>query len=305
MTNVEDTFRKGNDASYETSHFKRTNNRAYTTQPYTHAGINEVPSGIPTGDSFGNANQGENIFGNEETSSEFNIIQYDQPSKISTGKQNKSSQEINGFLNDFHISLVTPCGDENINFTSPLDPAPLIFNGGDLLTENIINLIKRHISRKGTFTSKLIFHSARDGDNTKKFHKILGKTKPTLTLIKNEYDEVFGGYTTQDWDTSNKEIFYSDDYEEYSTDENAFIFTEKNVFEIDEDKKERAVNLSQHYGPSFGQDIIIVDNFLTKKKNEIRFNNTYINPEVENVTLNRRETYFKVKQLEVYEIILT
>ena len=105
-------------------------------------------------------------------------------------------------------------------------------------------------------TSKMLYKATLDGFTSKSFHeKSDGKTN-TVTIIKNNLDYVFGGFTSKVWTT---ELNYGWIY-----DPDAFIFSVRRKGTANNEKfkvndPEHSV-LSHHlYGPSFGHDILIID----------------------------------------------
>ena len=50
---------------------------------------------------------------------------------------------------------------------------------------------------------RCVYRASRDGWKGRDFHKKCGQIKPTVTLIKVS-DYLFGGYTDQDWASSNQ-----------------------------------------------------------------------------------------------------
>lgn len=61
----------------------------------------------------------------------------------------------------------------------------------------------------------MIYRGSKDGFKSSVFHKLCDGKYPTLTLIKSEFDKVFGGFTITPWSSSPKFI----------ADDKAFIFS--------------------------------------------------------------------------------
>ena len=66
-------------------------------------------------------------------------------------------------------------------------------------------------------TLKRIFSGKQDGFKTKKWHNICDKISPTITILKDDGDYIFGGYTTAEWTQKNENWGYK-------TDKKAFLF---------------------------------------------------------------------------------
>lgn len=77
-------------------------------------------------------------------------------------------------------------------------------------TKDLICLINMPISTKWT----LIYWASRDGFGANDFHYYCDNKPNTLTIIKAENGDVFGGFTEAEWDTSGK----------FKKDRNAFLF---------------------------------------------------------------------------------
>lgn len=66
-------------------------------------------------------------------------------------------------------------------------------------------------------TSSLLYRGSRDGFNAFSFHSKCDGIRNTITIVKNNLNYVFGGYTNSTWSSSNPP--------KYMYDANAFIFT--------------------------------------------------------------------------------
>ena len=112
-----------------------------------------------------------------------------------------------------------------------------------------------------------------------------------MILIETPEGKKFGGFTTQSWDGDiNKQ------------DENAFIFSLDKLKIYDVITNQNAISCKPNFGPIFcGYQIFIYDNFF--KNGGITGNaNKNFNTE-KNFELNDGNVIFKVKELEVFEII--
>ena len=96
---------------------------------------------------------------------------------------------------------------------------------------------------------ELIFRGTRDGMTSSVFHNKCDNKGESITLIKNEKGNIFGGYASISWTSPSS-------YKYYSAPE-SFIFTFSNIYNTEptkfpskNDKKE--VCYDSGYGPCFG-----------------------------------------------------
>ena len=98
-------------------------------------------------------------------------------------------------------------------------------------------------SSRGT----LLYRASRDGFTAQAFHSKCDGKGPTVTIIKNNFNDVFGGFTNANWNSSGSHI----------TDAKAFIFSLRRNGETKIEKfmvrnAEYALYGHRSYGPSFG-----------------------------------------------------
>jgi hypothetical protein len=101
----------------------------------------------------------------------------------------------------------------------------------------------------------LLYRGSRDGFTGEAFHAKCDDKAKTVSIIKNNLNYVFGGYTSAKW-TSN---------DEFITDRNAFIFSlrKKGVSNNQKFKIknfELAIYGDSNYGPTFGENDIDIKN---------------------------------------------
>ena len=124
-----------------------------------------------------------------------------------------------------------------------------LFNDSLVLDENEqINLIGITNSKE----SELIYRATRDGFGSVQFHAKCDDKAKTVSIIKNNLNYVFGGYTSEKW-TSN---------DEFITDKNAFIFSLRKKGDSNNQKfkiknVEFAIYGDSNYGPTFGENVRI------------------------------------------------
>ena len=94
---------------------------------------------------------------------------------------------------------------------------------------------------------------------------------PTITLIQNDKDNIFGGYASISWE--NQDI--------WANAPNSFIFTLKNIYNIKPTKFLNKNNGAQignysYHGPNFGfTDIYFCNDFKIGHNSYSKFPNTY------------------------------
>jgi hypothetical protein len=151
----------------------------------------------------------------------------------------------------------------------------------------------------------LLWRGSRDGFGRADFHGRCDGRGNTLTIILDSSGFVFGGFTPQPWDSSNK--WKSDDSLK------SFIFSLKNPhnvqprkFALKSDQKHRAIYCGSGYGPIFGE---ANDIGVTDKCNESGqsfsggFGDTYTNDTgLSGRTFFTGSPNFTVAEIEVFEI---
>ena len=165
-------------------------------------------------------------------------------------------------------------------------------------TSEEFNLIKNKLlsQRKNkickTINYKLLYQATKDSDKAQIFHQKCDNKKNSMILIETTEGKKFGGFTTQSWDgDTNKQ------------DKNAFIFSLDKLKIYDIITNQNAISCKPNFGPIFcGYQIFIYDNFFNKGGIITGNANKNFNTE-KNFELNDGNVIFKVKELEVFEII--
>ena len=116
---------------------------------------------------------------------------------------------------------------------------------GNISKSNIINDIEWtqlliRLKKEFNFNVKLykIFEAKINGFSSYNFHKICDNKGPTICIIKNEYNYIFGGYTSKSWKSPTTK--------EYCRDDKAFLFGIKPKLFISKIKKEYINNAIEH-----------------------------------------------------------
>lgn len=112
----------------------------------------------------------------------------------------------------------------------------------------IIEAIKNRLN-KSIISFKKIYQASKDGGEPSIFHLKCDKISNTLVLIKSRNNNRFGGFTSNYWESTNKE--------EFKDDKNAFVFSldEKKIYSYKNDGK--AIRCYIQYGPCFGYGPLI------------------------------------------------
>ena len=112
----------------------------------------------------------------------------------------------------------------------------------------IVEAIKNRLN-KSIISFKKIYQASKDGGEPSIFHSKCDKVSNTLVLIKSRNNNRFGGFTSNYWESTNKE--------EFKDDKNAFVFSldEKKIYSYKNDGK--AIRCYSQYGPCFGYGPLI------------------------------------------------
>ena len=152
---------------------------------------------------------------------------------------------------------------------------------------------------------ELIYRGTRDGMNNKAFYNKCSNIGPTIILIKNDKNNIFGGYASISWKLENNDKNYSAP--------DSFLFTLTNIYNIQptkfpskNDGKEIRCYLKN--GPLFGNgtDLGLYENFINSG-GWTYFGDTY--PDIlgkgksifTGNTDNNQNT-FKIKEIEVFKL---
>lgn len=143
-----------------------------------------------------------------------------------------------------------------------------------------------------------LYKASCDGDNLNAFHSKCDGVKNTLILIITDDDKrKFGGFTTKEWDKSNK----------YKYDDKAFLFSLDllEFYPILDKYRNKAINCRENfYAPIFGNDLFIFDGFFTSKLNKTEekyFDYSNSKMVKEEYKLSGQK-YFTVTEMEVYKV---
>jgi hypothetical protein len=149
----------------------------------------------------------------------------------------------------------------------------------------------------------LLYRATRDGFGGRDFHSKCDGHSNTLTILKTQGNSyIFGGFTTVNWDSSDKS----------KSDANAFIFSLTNKdnrplkMKIEPYLHQRAIRCNHIYGPTFGDDICISNYSHTTNNSYSDLGFYYRHPQIKFRT-NEAKTFlagsewFQLDEIEVYQ----
>ena len=151
---------------------------------------------------------------------------------------------------------------------------------------------------------ELIFRGSRDGMTADNFHNKCDNNGKTITLIKNDKGNIFGGYASIPWTNHSGSYFSAPD---------SFIFTLTNMYKIEPTKfpnknDGKEVCHNRDYGPLFGDncDIYISRDFLNGDTHTT-FPSSYQDVLGKGKSIftgdkNNNNQKFKIKEIEVFKI---
>ena len=214
-------------------------------------------------------------------------------------------------INDDNIDIIVECiinGYIKINgikLNIPVEILKILCQYyGNIFESNIItklndlssfmDLISKKLKVKNIRFQKL-YDANMDGFSVNTFHLKCDNKGPTLCIIKNEKDYIFGGYTKISW--NNPKSY------KYEEDKNAFLYNfhpNYRVFPVKLKGSDHAVRHSCQYGLSFGNgsDLIIYDNSnINGGSNSVPRAYQFKSYQITGIQS------FKVKQIEVFKVI--
>jgi len=162
-----------------------------------------------------------------------------------------------------------------------------------------LNIISTWINPNKIHDFYLLYSNLFFPDSVKIFHEKCDFKGPTVTIIKSNTDYIFGGYTTKNWDISNR----------WKYDPDSFIFslTFKKKF-IKNKNDKLSIYCGEFQGPTFGAgcDIFIADCFTQTYMNKVEMDSyePILHKKIYSpFILNGGEKYFYVKEINVFQVI--
>ncbi len=155
-------------------------------------------------------------------------------------------------------------------------------------------------STKTNVTFELLWKGTRDGFGAATFHSKCDNKGPTLTVIKSQYDKVFGGFTSESWG------FAGTGSPQNKKDTTAFIYSLTRNGKYAQQLNDNSIRDRADCGPIFGydggSDIWIGDNCNTFKYNQCTANQTYQLPGGADSSFLAGSGDYSVKEIEVYAV---
>ena len=149
---------------------------------------------------------------------------------------------------------------------------------------------------------ELLYRGTRDGSNN--FHNKCDNQGPTITLIKNEKGNIFGGYASISWKNDSNDTYHSAP--------DSFLFTLTNIYNVEPTKfpsknDNYEIKHNSEYGPAFGSghDLATYIDVLNKGGWACFSKYTYkdtIGKGRSIFTGDSNSMYFKVKEIEVFKL---
>ena len=150
---------------------------------------------------------------------------------------------------------------------------------------------------------KLTFRGNRDGMTGNDFHKKCDNKGETITLIKNEKGNIFGGYASIPWTSEGG----------YHSAPDSFLFTLTNIYGTEPTKfqsKNDQYEVYHYflYGPRFGGGNDLGINLDFKEESWSGFPFTYQDSIGKGKSIftgdpNNNNIYFKIKEIEIFKIL--
>ena len=183
-----------------------------------------------------------------------------------------------------------------------------------VILKKLKNYIKQIIYEKTGKTYKpyfkLYFKSTTDGDIS--FHNKTDKYQGYIILIKDEYENIFGGYTSKNFKGNS---VLDIDYGTQKNDKTSFLFNldKDEIYPVISPNSDKHIYSDIEEGPIFGElvngDLSIKKNFLSEKSysnfpKNYNLNGNIINNDNNKLRLTNGRKYFLIKELEAFRVIL-
>ena len=165
---------------------------------------------------------------------------------------------------------------------------------GDIIHDtNELELITKKINAKNQkLTLNLLYKASADSDKAAAFHAKCDQAKSTIVLIETDKGKRFGGFTSCSWEGDCLE----------KQDESAFVFSLDKMKTYDNIPGEEAIGCYPKFGPIFlGCQIRIYNDAFTKGGSTFERGLNFDTEE--DYELTGGDRIFKVKEIEVYEVV--
>lgn len=160
--------------------------------------------------------------------------------------------------------------------------------------QNKKNKIKEFISPNQKIKAELKYRLTRDGNSFDTFHKLCDNISPNLLLIKDNKNNIFGGFTKASWENNDIQKEYIQKY-----DQDSFLFSlNKNKKYYPKHKENETIFCYSEGGPWFyGGDIGFHYNNMSQCVSY--GTGDYLD---ESLSTNEAGSYFEVHEVEFYKI---
>ena len=169
-------------------------------------------------------------------------------------------------------------------------------------SNRVDEFIKKIYEWSGCNNMKLLYRGTRDGMDHNYFHNKCNNQGPTISLFKNDKGNIFGGYASTDWTSSNN----------YKSAPESFIFTFTNIHGTEPTKFPNSDTKYSIYGgsdrgPTFGGGHDIYTLYSSNNTSASYFPNSYQDilgkgRSIFTGDLNNSNTSFNLKEIEVFKI---
>ena len=235
--------------------------------------------------------------------------------KVEMRKENEDFKQIyEGDNNSYSITNLEPCTEYEfricsinismIGLWSEIKKIKILVNSSILKESKKENeFLKKILDWTGFKKMKLIYRGSRDGMTGRSFHDKCNNKGQTVTLIMNEKENIFGGYSSICWTSDGC----------YHKDPNCFIFSLSNIHNTEPTKfpynsySSNNIAHSSTDGPRFGyepDDIYLSSDFI-KDDSTSGFPNSFQDVLGKGKSVftgdnNNNCNKFKIKEIEVF-----
>ena len=163
------------------------------------------------------------------------------------------------------------------------------------LKDKIIVYIKQSKNYKyKNISFQLLYKATKDNDSASSFHEKVDDKGPIIVIIKTSQNRIIGGFSSKSWSSKNT----------YMIDEEAFLFSDFNKFNITSKEKGNACFHNQNEGPHFGKNALIISNNCLTNDNNICGNDTFSFKNNNNLLGKKTQTKLIIEDYEVYHVII-
>ena len=162
----------------------------------------------------------------------------------------------------------------------------------------IFDYIKRNDKSFNFNDIKLLYRGSEDGDRTKTCHELCDNKQNVLIIMKSETGYIFGGYSKVGFKVNNNC--------EYKIDNNCFLFSLnlKKIYPVIKDKNV-ICHIYETYGLCFYCSLAFYNNFISGNEGAQIYNSIqrYFNGFENTYEMNGGQNYFKLNELEVFQLL--